>query len=840
MKAKLAGPFAIVLLLAGCGESQQDYLSPALRDQVEQLKTDVERTPTDDATASARARVLFDWLNAWAMAGGYVPVNAPAVVSQINAYGVPAGPVLDMYVAEMRLHDERPEAIGTLHLEQPGPFKVREYGTFSQTYTVGEAPVEDGGGFLVAKHFQANHPPFQTDDPSGANYVSISSDNRDVRFTVDSYDVPGMHGGFRGAAPQLVFRVRDGSLDTGDQVEITYGDTSAGGPGLLMPDFVSDQMPFPVYVDLDGSDLWLSLPIQPVEVIGTDVDAVAGFAPSLVDVGEGFEVSIRAADKYGNKATGNVPDWRIYDGDRLLREVASNGSAIVVVPDLELAPGVHRLTIVSKDDRIEGAVNPVLVAADPPYRIYWGDTHGHSGFAEGIGSAEAYMEFARDQARLDFITHSEHDIWMDDREWETLRELVTRYTQEGRFVAYLGYEWTVRQSNGGHHNVLFRTPEGRDRVPSQFYGTLSRLYQGLRERYDTDDVLIIPHAHQKADYRFSDPEMETLVEIMSMHGTFEWFGRMYLNHGHEVGFVAASDDHIGRPGYAQPRSFSLAQRNGLGAVLARERTTDAIFDAMKQLSAYATTGQRIILDVNVNGARMGQRAEYSTQRTVSGRVIGTAPIESITLFKNDDVLEEWHYVDAGDDEIVLTFFSESYPYHPEDNPRGWRHWRGQLQVDGATVHDATLVDFQNLESQKLVRHGNRIEFATHTRGDHSSIRLKLAHRPEAAVSITVDLEEARETGSGPPRLRRHQSIEGRVVELSLAPGQSATTEDVGVDGYRDTISLRRGGEMPSDVLFQHIDRDNPRHGDYYFVRVRQADEGLAWSSPVWVGGSPPR
>lgn len=840
MKKKLACLLSVALLLAGCGGIEQDYLDPALRERVEQLKMDVERTPTDDGTASARARVLFDWLNAYAMAGGYVPVNAPAVVSRINAYGVPAGPVLDLFVAEMRLRDERPDAIGTLTLQQGEPFKVREYATFSQTYTVGEAPVEDGGGFLVAKHFQANHPPFQTDDPSAANYVSISSDNPGVTFTVDSYDVPGMHGGFRGAAAQLVFRVRDGSLNPGDRVTITYGDTSEGGAGLLMPDFVSDQMPFPVHVDLDGSDLWLSLPIQPVEVIGTDVDAAAGFAPSVIEPGESFEISIRAEDRYGNKATGKVPDWQIHDGDRLLREVASNGNAILTVPDLELPAGVHRLTITSADTGVTGEVNPILVAADPPHRIYWGDTHGHSGFAEGIGSAEAYMEFARDQARLDFITHSEHDIWMDDREWETLRELVKQYTQEGRFIAYLGYEWTVRQSGGGHHNVLFRTPEGRDRVPSQFYGTLSRLYQGLRERYDTDDVLIISHAHQKADYRYSDPEMETLVEIMSMHGTFEWFGRMYLDHGHEVGFVAASDDHIGRPGYAQPRSFSLAQRNGLGAVLAGERTTDAIFDAMKNLSAYATTGQRIILDVNVNGTRMGQRAEYAKERTISGRAIGTAPIESITLFKNDDVLEEWHYVDANDDEIVLTFYSESYPYHPQDNPRGWRHWRGKLHIDGATVEDARLVDFQNLASQKLVRDGNDIEFATHTRGDHSSIRLQLADRPDADVTFRIELQAARETGSGPPRLRRHQSIEGRTIELSLPQGASSVTEDVGVDGYRDTITLRRGGEMPSDVLFQHIDRSDPRHGDYYFVRVHQADEGLAWSSPIWVGGSPPR
>ena len=77
---------------------------------------------------------------------------------------------------------------------------------------------------------------------------------------------------------------------------------------------------------------------------------------------------------------------------------------------------------------------------------------------------------------------------------------------------------------------------------------LAALYQGLRERYDPNDILIIPQAHQPGDCRNSDTDMQTLVEIMSMHGTFEWFGNYYLRNGHQVGSVAASDDHRIHPG----------------------------------------------------------------------------------------------------------------------------------------------------------------------------------------------------------------------------------------------------------------------------------------------------
>lgn len=838
-----------VIVLSACngsdtGKRADDYLAPELRTRVENLKASVRESPTDQSTATERARTLFDWINAYAMSGGYVPVNATAVVAQINAYGVPAGPVLDQFVEELRLHDEHPHAVGTLVAEPLGPFTVRSLATFRHIYTVGESPVKQGGGFLVAKHFQTNNPPFQTDEPTGANFVSASSDNPAVRFTIDEFNVAGMHGGFRGPAPQLVFRVRGADLQPGDRVTITYGDKSQGGPGLRMPDFNSERMPFPLYVDLDGSNLWLSLPIQPIRLTGAAIAGVAGFAPSVLAAGEAFELSIRAEDRYGNRATGDIPDWQVRLDGETIAEVPSNNEAVVVtsLPGFD-APGVYRLSIQAADEAPVGATNPILVEDNPASRIYWGETHGHSGFAEGIGTPESYMKFARDDARLDFVTHSEHDIWMDDKEWETMRSLVKQYTEQGRFIAYLGYEWTVRQSSGGHHNVLFRTPHARDRVPSQFYPVLSSLYQGLREHNDINDVLIIPHAHQKADYRYSDPEMETLVEIMSMHGTFEWFGRMYLNHGHHVGFVAASDDHLGRPGYAQPKSWSLAQRGGLAAVFAGRKTTDDIFDALKALRAYATTGQRIILNFNVNGASVGENAKFAQDRHIAGRVIGTAPIRSVTVFKNDRVLKDYHYVEANDNQLALSFFSESYPFHPQDNPRGWRIWRGSIDVANSELVDVTMADEQNLATQYVKRdpdNPSNVQFSTQTRGDHSTLMLNLDRiGPDTTISMT--LTDAREVGSGPPIFRRHQMIKGAVVELSAGDMEDGKlVHDMSFDGYKDAITLSRGGEMPLEASFALDDSDSPRRGDYYFMRVRQTDEGLAWSSPVWVGGIPPK
>ena len=74
----------------------------------------------------------------------------------------------------------------------------------------------------------------------------------------------------------------------------------------------------------------------------------------------------------------------------------------------------------------------------------------------------------------------------------------------------------------------------------------------------------------------------------------------------QIGFTAASDNHLSQPGYTAPKGKGLSQRGGLGAVLGAELTRDELFDNMRQRLTYATTGDRIILQTNVNGLEMGQ------------------------------------------------------------------------------------------------------------------------------------------------------------------------------------------------------------------------------------------
>jgi hypothetical protein len=692
----------------------------------------------------------------------------------------------------------------------------------------------------------SNHDEFQLNDPSADNFLTIACSNPDARFATDTYPLGGMHGGFTSAVRETtVFRLQGTALRQGDVITVTYGDTSGGGKGLRLPTYANDFFPLPVYVDLEAEDNFFTLPIRPYQVRGTEAFSVHGFAPSVVAIGEGFDISVRTEDLYYNRATVGVPPYQVLLNGTPYTTVPADPDGLAVMEGVSFdQPGVYRFSFASPDGQVTGQANPVVVAEQPDRRVYWGELHAHGGFAEGLGTPAWFFRFAREDSRLDFVSLSEHDVWMDDFEWQTLVESVERFSDRD-MVVFLGYEWSMRFPQGGHHNVFFRNHRGRRRVGVQRAPNLPELYRQLRNENELDDVLIIPHCHQPGDWRLTDPALEKLVEIMSMHGNFEWFGRRYLGQGYQVGFIAASDDHLSHPGYTGTMSRSLFQRGGLAGVIAPEKTSDAIFDALRDLSAYATSGERIVLDVALNGAPMGSRTEFAEERRLEGKVVGTSPVDTITVVRNGEEIWSRDYltvpgVTAG---WVLVSFASPCAETSFDAPRGYRIWQGTLEVTGADLLSFDTPQFANRFAEfahRVPSHPNRIAFSTGTRGKASSILLELDNvSPDAAV--VLELDSTTEMPSTPQKFRRPAKIPpARVVLPFRNTSRGRLRREFQVDRYTDSITLRfvnPDGAM--ERTFEFMDLEPVRQGDHYYVRVQQLDGATAWSSPIWVGGVPP-
>jgi hypothetical protein len=329
-----------------------------------------------------------------------------------------------------------------------------------------------------------------------------------------------------------------------------------------------------------------------------------------------------------------------------------------------------------------------------------------------------------------------------------------------------------------------------------------------------------------------------------MHGTFEWFANFYLRNGFRVGFTAAADDHRARPGYATGIPMApLAQLSGLAAVVAPSRTVDAIFDAMRSLQAYATSGQRIILDTTVNGERMGTRQPFTERRDIACRVMGTAPIERIDVIKNGEVVFTRRYLTAPLEpraKVLVGFESSSEVFgEVRDNPRAYRVWDGTVRVAGARVVGLSTPSFDNRYLERAAidpEDPNLIRFHTETRGRRDAILVEL-EGASRATSFTFRVEPAREVGMASGPVRRPAMVPSAEFGLRMSDLVEGRLEhELKMEQFIDQVSLEvieEDGALDMDFSYTYL--EDPRPGDYYYVRVTQLDGGRAWSSPFWVG-----
>lgn len=840
---------ALAVGLAVLGQQRPltgDYLGQELRTRVAQLEQ-TSKTPTQNAEElKQRLQTLWEWGNAYALTGGPVPVDFASGVTR--SFRIlwggntgrartldPVNQFIAQYSWEFQTKDESPGALGKVTLSPSGPFRANTRAVITQIYTVGDLPIQTGGGIVVGlpRSDEEGDPA----DPGQDELISARSSNPAVR--IERTEPWGEWNSFA-MRNTIGFRVLAGTLQKGDQVVLSYG--AGAGKGMLMQTWSNDHVILPVLVDPNGKGLALSPSLPFFEVVGAGTGRfVNAVAPSIVEPGEKFDVAVRLEDEFKNLSSGNTPEFAVTLNERPLTKIAAGSPALTQLRDLKIdRPGIYRFTVQSQDGSLRATSNPVWVRNRPPYHIYWGDTHGHSGFAEGQGSPDGYFRFGRDVARLDFLVLSEHDQWMDDWEWRSLQQATAKYLVPGKFTTILGYEWTAPSTLGGHHNVFFRTPEKRVRVPVQATPDLAALYAGLNKQYDPEDVLVIPHAHQAGDWRLSDAKLERMAEITSGHGTFEFFGNRYLQNGFEVGFVGAGDNHVGHPGY----TVRNAQQGGLAGVIAPKNTPADIFTALRGRSAYATTGERIIMDVQLNGQGMGKRLPESNERKVTAQVMGTSPIESVDLIKNGNVIFQKRYasVSSFDShvfvEVKLDSDSEVFS---RANPRGPRPWRGSIEVKGARLVNLRTPAFLNPANDTVERdpkNPNRIAISLLTRGRGKGLVLEL-DGAGSATQIEVQIRESRER-AGSPGPRDHPLAVLPAENLTFTLGNMTGGRDLrqfNVEKNIDSIEVQvLPAGLALDQAFEYSDHDDPKPGDYYYVRVVQVDGAMAWSSPFWVGG----
>lgn len=526
-----------------------------------------------------------------------------------------------------------------------------------------EARVATGGGFFFERYgFLLSHS-IQDTRPRGRDFVALRT-RTDARVRLELNELNQAN-----SPPIARIVVERGTLLPGDQLCLVVGDTSRGGPGSEVYD-VTCQGRIVVSVDRSGSLAYRQLRAGEIRIhVESDPQPtlLRLLGPSITRPGEPFALHLAVYDRNHNICTQ-------YNGAVALRDETASliglpsrvdfgpenaGLAIIEGVNAQ-APGLIRIKAHDGQHGLSAPSNPILVQSNPESLVLWGDLHSHSWGDVSMGLMDDPTPIlhpsgrhaqARGQARLDFAAPgpmAPPDQTHRPAVWEAHQAAYRANDEPGTYVPYLAGE--AHPSVGGDRNVIFRDWEERH-APA--WADMDHLLETYGDR---QDVLLEAHVGGgPADWEAYPTAHEPVVEVASGHGSAEWLLQRALRHGHRPAVIASGDTHL--PLLAAPMAAHLFRGRfgnhlnirdcaiGCGpvaAVRALRCERHAIWDAVLSRRTYATTGARIILEVQANGHRAGSEIELDGKPRLTITAHACAPIERIDLIRDDRALAAWH------------------------------------------------------------------------------------------------------------------------------------------------------------------------------------------------------
>ncbi|MDP6778622.1 MAG: DUF3604 domain-containing protein [Candidatus Latescibacteria bacterium] len=719
--------------------------------------------------------------------------------------------------------DDRRELYGWAEVDPEGPVVAGETGTWRITYHAGRYGVDDGGAIKVAWRDVSDWEPPQFTDPGAPAYASVATTGPSslrATFERNRYIRP-----WRRCVTIDVF---DDSLSDGDTVTLTLGDRSGGSSGIRVQTFCKDAFEFRVAVDWCGTWVYERVPSPEVSIVSGPPHRLVVLTPSETAVGQEAWVGVKAEDLWGNPCREYDGSVRIAAGGlEGLPETYRFGPEDRGVRRFEgvKAPGAGVYRVRAEDGAREMSAegNPmVCVDARGEYKPFWGDLHGQSEETVGTNPVSAYFQFARESAMVDFVGHQGNDFQITRAVWEEIKKQANTQHDPGRFVTFAGYEWSGNTPVGGDRNVYFLgddgplhrsshvlIPDEPDRDTDCLHVT--ELFEALRGI----DALAIPHVGGRyANLTWHDPEVEPVIEVYSEWGEFEWFLEEALAKGHKVGFTAGSDDHKGRPGAGHCGGGSFGVYGGLTCILARELTRAGLFEALKVRRCYGTTGQRIVLDVRADGHPMGSEFDATEPPEISVRVVGTAPIERIDVFRGAEPVYRYPAEIDRDDQRVRVAWSGQRIRARNRLVR----WDGSLSLDRGRIVEAEGYAFDSASEGIREVSDRSVSWTSVTTGDPDGVVLTLDAPDDATIDFRTE-------------------VVNRSVSLQEIADGPVRVDAGGIEVCVVFEQLPRGVGTEAEFTFRDKDPGPGCHP--YWVRVTQTDGAKAWASPVYVNISDP-
>ena len=281
----------------------------------------------------------------------------------------------------------------------------------------------------------------------------------------------------------------------------------------------------------------------------------------------------------------------------------------------------------------------------------FGDLHQHTAHSDGCGSIEELWIAARDQRGLDFGAITDHDQFcrraIGPATWQLTTQLAAGFDEPGRFVAIAGYEFTGPRYPGPGHKCIYFGERVPERVPDRDVDAVLAVVREL-------GAIAVPHhvGWTGADFAHHDPAIQPVWEICSVHGCYEGDGgcaahppradhvipghfvRDALDAGLRFGFIGSTDSH-GLDWHHGIARWRNPFRSGLACVVGAEPTRAGILGALRARRCYATTGAKIAVRAELDGAPIGSEVKAGAPHELFVEVTGTAPVTKIVVVTRD-------------------------------------------------------------------------------------------------------------------------------------------------------------------------------------------------------------
>jgi hypothetical protein len=219
-------------------------------------------------------------------------------------------------------------------------------------------------------------------------------------------------------------------------------------------------------------------------------------------------------------------------------------------------------------------------------RIYFADLHAHTGYSDGVLIPAEACNYARNTAKLDVFSLTDHLEYVDDAEWLDCREAAFKANENGAFVAIPGLEWTKKT---GHMNIFDPKTRHWPEDTAAFYAAAAAAGVTCKFNHPGNGEKV----HDGLAYSEIGDKAVQLMEVRRPEEEKAYLRALKL--GWHIAPDGSDDTHV--PNWGSTFAWTgllmpgLSQRNVLHALANR--------------SCYSTLDRNCLLTFTVNGTAMG-------------------------------------------------------------------------------------------------------------------------------------------------------------------------------------------------------------------------------------------